>query len=133
MPYHKTDPFFCGTNILFMHQEIANSVSLLQEYVRSRDKLCSFHHALFLPEDRSLPTRAWFESKLFAFHISFFWSPFGIDRRCHFLCITRDIKEYYQGSINALGQWSSLACTIYVYENPCMRMALQLAILKKCC
>ena len=33
LPYHKGDPFFQGTDILFMSQDVANPILLLQEYM----------------------------------------------------------------------------------------------------
>ncbi|KNZ76003.1 hypothetical protein J132_00753 [Termitomyces sp. J132] len=123
LPYHKTNPFFHGTDILFTHQEIADPVSMLQDYVRSRDKLHGFCHALFLREDGSFPTSAWLESKLFSFVDHSFgghsaWA--GGATYYASLGISEDI-------IKPLGQWSSSAWTSYIWENPCVRMALQLA------
>jgi hypothetical protein len=37
LPYHKSDPFYNDTNILFSVQETADPVSLLQEFVCVRD------------------------------------------------------------------------------------------------
>lgn len=105
LPYHKTNPFFCGTDILFTHQETADPVSLLQEYVSNRDKIHSFCRALFLREDRSILTRAWFESKLFAFIDHSFGDHSAQAGGTTFyasLGVSEDI-------IKALEQWSSLA------------------------
>jgi hypothetical protein len=67
LPYHKTDPFFRGTDILFSAQDVADPISLLQAFVHARDKIHGARRALFLREEGSHPTRAWFDTKLFSF------------------------------------------------------------------
>ncbi|KAF5367457.1 hypothetical protein D9758_003823 [Tetrapyrgos nigripes] len=66
LPYHKADPFYCGTDILLTSQTVGNPVQLLQDYADARDRLYGARAALFIREDGSLPTRAWFDSKFFA-------------------------------------------------------------------
>ncbi|KAJ6613359.1 hypothetical protein B0H10DRAFT_2222267 [Mycena sp. CBHHK59/15] len=66
LPYHKGDPFYRGTDILFTEQEIADPVSLLHQYVGKRDSCHGACTALFLREDGSIPTRSWFDKKFFA-------------------------------------------------------------------
>jgi hypothetical protein len=56
LPYHKGDRFFRGTDILFTSQEIANPVSLLQNYVKLRDAVHGGRAALFIRENGSHPT-----------------------------------------------------------------------------
>ena len=56
LPYHKSDPFYCGTDILFSVQQSADPVALLHEYVQIHDSLHGAHKALFLREDGSHPT-----------------------------------------------------------------------------
>ena len=56
LPYHKTDPFFHGTDILFSAQQHADPVTLLKNFVHRRDKLHGARRALFLREDGSHPT-----------------------------------------------------------------------------
>ena len=62
LPYHKTDPFFRGTNILFSTQDVADPIALLKEYTHSRDAIHGARRALFLCEDGSHPTHTWFDS-----------------------------------------------------------------------
>ena len=120
LPYHKTDPFFRGTDILFSVQE---SVDLLHEYVRKRDKLHGARRALFLREDGSHPTRAWFDSKFFSL----------VDRSFGGHSLRAGGATFYaslglsESIIMALGRWSSEAWKIYIRDNPCVRAALQLA------
>ncbi|KAJ7150092.1 hypothetical protein C8R43DRAFT_823077, partial [Mycena crocata] len=66
LPYHKGDPFYRGTDILFTEQDIANPVVLLRDYASRRDKLFPYRTELFLRENGSSPTRSWFDSKFFA-------------------------------------------------------------------
>jgi len=63
LPYHKGDPFYHGTDILFSHQEVADPVTLLHEYVKQCDSVHGAHLALFLREDSSHPTRSWFDAQ----------------------------------------------------------------------
>ena len=126
LPYHKTDPFFRGTDILFSTQDSADPISLLWEYVNRRDKLHGARRALFLREDGSHPTRAWFDSKLFSF----------VDRSFGGHSPRAGGATYYaslglsESVIMALGRWSSEAWKIYIRDNPCIRAALQLAALR---
>lgn len=66
LPYHKADPFYQGTDILFTSQKVGNPVTLLQEYCSARDRLHGARPALFICAGGSLPTRAWFESMFYA-------------------------------------------------------------------
>jgi hypothetical protein len=126
LPYHKTDPFYSGTDILFSTQDVADPVALLQQFVRLRDKLHGARRALFLREDGSHPTRAWFDSKLFSF----------VDRSFGGHSPRAGGATFYAGLglsesvIMALGRWSSEAWKIYIRDNPCVRAALQLAALR---
>ena len=126
LPYHKTDPFFRGTDILFSAQDVANPISLLQEYAHARDAIHGARRALFLREDGSHPTRAWFDSKFFSF----------VDRSFGGHSARAGGATYYaalglsEAVIMALGRWSSEAWKIYIRDNPCVRAALQLAALR---
>lgn len=126
LPYHKSDPFYSGTDILFSTQESADPVSLLSEFVRARDAIHGARRALFLREDGSHPTRAWFDSKLFSF----------VDRSFGGHSARAGGATFYAGLglsesiIMALGRWSSHAWKIYIRDNPCVRAALQLATLR---
>ena len=128
LPYHKTDPFFRGTDILFSNQDSANPVMLLQEYVPRRDVVHGARRALFLREDGSHPTRAWFDAKLFSY----------VDRSFGGHSPRAGGATFYaslglsETIIMALGRWSSEAWKIYIRDNPCVRAALQLAALRAC-
>ena len=66
LPYHKADRFYRGTDVLFTRQDVADPVTLLQEYAGWRDAHHGGKTALFLREDGTIPTRSWFDSKFFA-------------------------------------------------------------------
>jgi hypothetical protein len=125
LPYHKTDPFFTGTDILFSSQEVADPVTFLQQYLIIRDKLHGARRPLFLREDGSHPTRVWFDSMLFSF----------VDRSFGGHSARAGGATFYaslglsESVIMALGRWSSEAWKIYIRENPSVRAALQLATL----
>jgi hypothetical protein len=126
LPYHKSDPFYRGTDILFSSQDVADPVSLLHQFVHARDTIHGARRALFLREDGSLPTRAWFDSKLFSF----------VDRSFGGHSARAGGATFYaalglsESIIMALGRWSSDAWKIYIRDNPCVRAALQLAALR---
>ena len=127
LPYHKSDPFYCGTDILFAAQDVADPVSLLSEYVTRRDARHGVRRALFLREDGSHPTRSWFEAKLFSF----------VDRSFGGHSPRAGGATFYaalglsESIIMALGRWSSKAWKIYIRDNPSVRAALQLAALRR--
>ena len=127
LPYHKTDPFFRGTDILFSAQDVADPVALLKEFVHARDAIHGARRALFLREDGSHPTRAWFDSKLFSF----------VDKTFGGHSPRAGGATFYAGLglsesiIMALGRWSSAAWKIYIRDNPSVRAALQLASLRR--
>ncbi|KAF8999475.1 hypothetical protein BDZ89DRAFT_1147682 [Hymenopellis radicata] len=64
LPYHKGNPLYHGTAILFIDQEVASPLKLLKRYVRRSDKLHGARAALFVKEDGSRPTKSWFDTKL---------------------------------------------------------------------
>jgi hypothetical protein len=125
LPYHKTDPFYCGTDILFSSQDIADPVNLLREFNHIRDKIHGARRALFLRVDGSHPTCAWFDSKLFSFVDRSFGGHSARAGGATFYA-TLGLSE---SVIMALGRWSSEAWKIYIRDNPCVRAALQLASL----
>ncbi|PBK70502.1 hypothetical protein ARMSODRAFT_866301, partial [Armillaria solidipes] len=65
LPYHKTDPFYHGSDILFTRQDIADPVHLLHDYITMRDARHGPQSPLFLCEDGSVPTRTWFDKRFF--------------------------------------------------------------------
>jgi len=126
LPYHKADPFYRGTDILFTTQETADPVSLLREYTVLRDRHHGARAALFIREDGRHPSRAWFDSK--------FFSILGHDYGGHSpraggatffasLGLSEDV-------IQAIGRWSSRAWKIYIRDNPSVRAEQQLATLR---
>jgi hypothetical protein len=126
LPYHKTDRFYRGTDILFTSHDVVDPVALLHEYTSRRDSLHSAKSALFLREDGSLPTRSWFDSKFFAL----------LDRTYGGHSVRAGGATFYaslgltEDVIQALGRWSSQAWKIYIRENPTIRAELQLAALR---
>ena len=126
LPYHKGDRFFRGTDILFTSQEIANPVSLLQDYAKRRDALHHARAALFIRENGSHPTRSWFEAKFFTILNRSFGGHSPRAGGATFyasLGLSEDI-------IQALGRWSSKAWKIYIRDNPSIRAELQLAAIR---
>jgi hypothetical protein len=60
LPYHKSDRFYRGTDILFTSQDVANPVSLLQHYAKPEmpymevKQLYSFARTAHIPPDLGL-------------------------------------------------------------------------------
>ena len=127
LPYHKTDPFYRGTDILFSPQEVADPVALLREFTQARDALHGARRPLFIRQDGSHPTRTWFDSKFFSL----------VDRSFGGHSLRAGGATFYaalglsETVIMALGRWSSEAWKIYIHDNPCVRAALQLATLRR--
>ena len=126
LPYHETDPFYCGTDILFADQDVTDPVTLLHQYFNKRDSHHGTRRALFLQEDGSHPTCSWFDSKLFSF----------MDRSFGDHSPQAGGATYYaalglsESIIMALGCWSLKAWKIYIHDNPSVCAALQLAALR---
>jgi len=126
LPYHKSDPFYRGTDVLFTPQDIADPVSLLADYVLLRDRLHGATTSLFLREDGSQPTRSWFDAKFFSvLDHSFGGHSARAGGATYYasLGLSEDI-------IQALGRWSSAAWKTYIRENPVIRAELQLAAIR---
>lgn len=123
LPYHKTDRFFTGSQVMFAHHKIVDPVNLLFEYTTKRDAIHGAKFALFLREDGSVPTRAWFDAKLFSFlNKSYGGHSARAGGATYYasLGLSEDI-------IMAIGRWSSQAWKTYIRDNPCIRTALYLA------
>ena len=122
LPYHKSNWFYQGTEILFTSQEIADPVSLFWNYVKCRDAVHRAQAALFICENSTHPTCSWFEKKFFTIldcsfggHLPWVGSTtFYVS-----LGLSEDI-------IQALGRWSSEAWKIYIHNNPTIHAELQL-------
>jgi hypothetical protein len=66
LPYHKGDRFYQRCDILFIAQEVADPVMLLDKYITRQDALHGARVALFLCEDDSMPSHAWFDTRFFS-------------------------------------------------------------------
>lgn len=126
LPYHKADQFYRGTDILVGRHDIADPVALLREYVMRRDHIHKSRAALFLLEDGSHPTRAWFDSKFFAL-LGREFGGHSIRAGGATLYASLGLSE---DVIQAIGRWSSSAWKIYIRDNPLVRAELQLASLR---
>lgn len=123
LPYHKSDQFYQGTNVLFTPQLIADPVTLLRCYTSQRDTIHPFRPALFVRKDGSHPTRAWFNHHLFSILNRDFGGHSARTGGATFhasLGLSEDV-------IQAIGRWSSQAWKIYIRENPSVRAEQQLA------
>lgn len=123
LPYSKTDRFFKGSTIVLCHREVADPVSLLLAYTLRRDRFFNFRTPLFLLRDGNLPSRSWFEKRLFS-HLP---RSFGGHS-------TRSGGATYYASIGhserviqAMGRWSSNTWAMYIRDNPAVQAELEQA------
>jgi len=126
LPYHKADPFYHGTDILFNHHDIADPVSLLHEYATLHDHVHSACAALFICEDGSILTRSWWDKKFFAL----LDQSFGGHSACTGGTTYYASLGLSESIIQAIGQWSSQAWKIYICNNPTICAEQQLASLR---
>jgi hypothetical protein len=125
LPYHKGDPFYRGTDILFMPQPCADPVKLLQLYTTRRDSLHGARSPLFIREDGRPPSRSWFENNLFTVLGREYGGHSARAGGATFyasLGLSSDV-------IQAIGRWTSSSWKIYIRDNPTIRAAQQLASL----
>jgi hypothetical protein len=123
LPYHKTDRFFRGTDILFTSQRHADPVDLLHTYIKWRDSIHGAKSALFICQNGRPPTRRWFEQRLFS----------CLDRSYGGHSARAGGATFYaslglsEDIIQALGRWNSSTWTTYIRDNPSVRAENQLA------
>jgi len=127
LPYHKGDPFYHGTDILIASQEVADPVQLLRAYTLLRDARHGARAALFIREDGSLPTRSWFESKLFKVVSREYGGHSPRAGGCTFYA-SLGIPAHI---LQAMGRWSSTTFEIYIRENPTVRIQQELAVIRQ--
>jgi hypothetical protein len=125
LPYHKGDPLYRGTDILFTEQQVADPVALLHEYRRRRDHCHGECTALWLRENGTHPMRAWFDKKFFAILNRAFGGQSAHAGGATFLVGLGLSESIIQG----IGRWSSATWKIYIRENPTIRAEQQLASL----
>ena len=126
LPYHKGDPFYRGTDVIFMAQDVADPVSLLKEYLILCDHIHGAKTALFLWENGIYPSRSWFELKFFAILDCRYGGHSPRTGYAMFLA-SLGVSETV---IQAVGRWSSEAWKIYIRKNPAIRVEQQLASLQ---
>jgi hypothetical protein len=126
LPYHKADPFFRGSDVLFSSHSTADPVQLLKSYTSLRDARHGPRLPLFLREDGSLPNRTWFNAKFFTFLSHDFGghSP-RAGGATYFASLGLSASI-----IQAIGRWSSSAWEIYIRDNPTVRAEQQLASIR---
>lgn len=126
-PYHKTDCFFMGSEVMFAHHDVTDPVKLLYQYTTQHNSLHSARFALFLCHNGSVPTCAWFDSKLSTF----------VNRSYGGHSARAGDATFYaslglsENIIMAIGHWTSEAWKSYLRDNHSVQAELQLACLKR--
>ena len=123
LPYHKSDPFYHGTDVCFIPQTIANPVTLLQQYCVQRDSLHGLRAPLFLRENGSHPTRSWFEHHLH----NLLPNSYGAHSMCAGGATFYASLGLDELIIQSLGHWSSSVWKIYLCNHPTVQAAQQLS------
>lgn len=126
LPYHKGDPFYHGTSILIAQQRIADPHELMHGYISRRDRLHGAVSALFVREDGSLPTRSWFESKLFKVVSRDYGGHSARAGGCTYFASLGVPAPILQ----AMGRWSSKTFEIYIRDNPTVRLEQELVFIR---
>ena len=126
LPYHKADPFYHGTDVVFSQHDIANPIQLLKRYTALRDKRHGPRLPLFLCEDGSSPNRSWFDKKFFHFLPHDYG---GHSARAGGATYFASLG-LSASIIQAIGRWSSSAWEIYIRDNPTVRAEHQLASIR---
>ncbi|KAF8221871.1 hypothetical protein L208DRAFT_1527662, partial [Tricholoma matsutake] len=124
LPYHKSDPFYCGTDVILTKQDVANPVALLWEYVSWRDRLHGARSALFLWENGLHPSRSWFDLKFFTILDCRYG---GHSPRTGYTTLLASLG-LSESIMQAVGRWSSDAWKIYIFLAcllPCLYIKIR--------
>ncbi|KAF8228045.1 hypothetical protein L208DRAFT_1293556 [Tricholoma matsutake] len=126
LPYHKSDSFYRGTNVILTKQDVANPLRRQPINMSWHDHLHGARSALFLQENGSHPSRSWFDLKFFTILDRRYsghspWTGYAT------LLASLGLSE---SIIQAVGCWSSDAWKIYIRENPSIRVEQQLATIR---
>jgi len=124
LPYHKSDPFYHGTDVRFVPQAIADPISLLRQYCHQRDAHHGLRAPLFLRENGSHPTRSWFEHRLHS-HLPRSYGAHSMRAGGATFYASLGLNE---SIIQSLGRWSSSAWKIYLRDHPAVQAAQQLSL-----
>jgi hypothetical protein len=111
LPYHRGDPFYHATDVIFTSQDIADPVVMLQDYMHLCNCLHGAKTALFLHENGSHPSCSWFELKFFAV----LDQCFGGHSPCMGYAIFLTSLGISESIIQAVRHWSSEAWKIYIW------------------
>ncbi|THH16009.1 hypothetical protein EUX98_g9370 [Antrodiella citrinella] len=124
LPTNKSDPVYASATIIIeqLPQLSVNPLPCFQQYLSSRDKRFRFHPALWVTSQGTIPTRAWFLSrlrKIFPPSSNIGGHSLRSGGATHFAII-----GWPDDRIQALGRWSSDAFKIYIRKNPVVLQAL---------
>ena len=123
LPYHKADPFYHGSDIVFSQHDTANPVDLLKAYTTLRDARHGPCLPFFLRENGAIPDCPWFNSKNFTF-ISHDFGGHSARAGSATYFASLGLSD---SIIQAIGCWSSTAWKLYIRDNPTVRAEQQLA------
>ena len=115
LPYHKSNCFYQGTDILFSSQQVANLVTLLRLYIQLCDCIHRACVTLFICEDGSLLNQNWFDSKFLIDLIIFTMVILCILVVLPSMLVLVFLKTWFR--------------KIYTHDNPMICAKLQLACL----
>jgi hypothetical protein len=121
LPVHKSDTLFEGNRVVVLKRDgTPDPHTIMRRYLTSRDKCFPLHPNLWLCESGTVPTRAWFISRLRSF--------FPPTISGHSMRAGGATAMAEGGAspdlIKAAGRWSSNAFERYIRKNPFVLHAL---------
>jgi len=124
LPAHKADRFFEGNKIVVMAQQFKHQPLLhFSNYIKSRDKMLPLASPLWLTAAGTVPTRAFFISRIRHF---FDGKVAGQSMRAGGATMLAE-HGVSPPVIQGMGRWSSEAFQIYVRKSPAMILGMLLA------
>jgi hypothetical protein len=115
LPGHKADRLFEGSKILIQSTNLADDAwGPFTTYLALRDHRFPLRPELWIKEDRSIPTRAWF---LHRFRQHFSGNVGGHSLRAGGATALAE-AGIPPHMIQAIGRWSSEAFQIYIRQHP---------------
>jgi hypothetical protein len=115
LPGHKADRLFEGSKVLIQSTNLADdALGPFKTYLALRDHHFPLRPELWIKEDRSIPTRAWF---LHRFHQHFSGNVGGHSLRAGGATALAE-AGIPPHMIQAIGRWSSEAFQIYIRQHP---------------
>lgn len=121
LPTHKADRFFEGSHIVLEERASRlDPVAFFLRYIDHRDQLFPLHPQLWLRENGTVPTRAWFMGRI----RRLFPPEFAGHSLRSGGATALAMAGVPADRIQAIGRWSSNTFQIYIRKNPVLLQAI---------